>query len=472
MGGIFSKKKGKTEERVQSAPAVVQNWSGGSSPTEAQQPQRPASVQSVASTDKTTPRSFAPAPLDAAALSQTSSHLSAKAAKGGATKAEEKPEPAGEHEWCEIFGEENVVMVQSSTWSERERGLKNLHSLLLADTWDNQEASKVWKACCGLLQKCVRDKVAPVYFSSLEVLKILVRNAACSGVSKEAVRDQMNDIAPALVHRAGNLNSRISQASIETLVLLAGEKPMGMQYISPFVMEPVKRTKNQTTVMSGRLEMLMSLLDRYGLSDKGGGLSARQLLYFTRSALEMPDDKVRNLAVQLIVAVYMANGRQLEMKHFGTLKPALLKMLERKFAEVDAAELGEEGGPGMGCDDADLPPLVGTGASSLPPLDTAFPPMGNVLTASPSKMSRSGSNQKKRVLEERSLNKSRSPPGGKGGPKRINAGRGDIGLDGPGSLMGDIHPVQFTKASMSGNSLSGNFSRDEEAYMMSVLDDL
>jgi hypothetical protein len=154
-----------------------------------------------------------------------------------------------------VLGAENVRMIFSSVWAERERGLRNVHSLIVAGSFGGgdgggggggggvggarvsfggggvvgggggreqyQGAVAAWRCICDVLHTMAKDKVAPVYFAALEAL-----SAAAAALARKAgavsVHDGLDEVIPTLVSRAGNLNGRISASSIEAVVSLLG----------------------------------------------------------------------------------------------------------------------------------------------------------------------------------------------------------------------------------------------------------
>mmetsp|Transcript_8005 Transcript_8005/g.9285 ORF Transcript_8005/g.9285 Transcript_8005/m.9285 type:complete len:542 (+) Transcript_8005:119-1744(+) len=393
MGSVFSKKKKEDDERASSAPARLEVWEGGADPnaggerpTSATQPpaQPPAKQAAPAAPPEAPapapPQAPAPAPAPAAeeaappprpavpsprtpanetgpsshqkAQDQTPNHTQAKSknrleAEGGV------PEGFPVAECAALFGEANVNSLFARAWSDREQGLKAVRTTLMADFDRKEEDYKtIWKYSTAILHRTIRDKVAPVYFASLEVLRTLV-SICTKAMNQEVIHDGLDDLVPALIHRSGNLNPRISQASMSLICFLASELAVGVAYIAPFVLEPVKRMKNQTAALTGRLELISRLLERCGLSDRTG-FSVPKVLGFALPALETPDDKVRQSAVALVLDVYQRCGRTVDEKYLFRLKPALRKMLQRKFAELDEENnnMLNGGGNGFG-----LPPL-------------------------------------------------------------------------------------------------------------------
>lgn len=522
MGSMFSKKKkaGADEEaRTHSAPAAIEQWAGGASPKDGgpaiDSQDRPSTAQELSGGGAGTQLAAAAAAANGPARpanpsprtptqgeslnntfaknadSQVAAHHTAKSrsTKESSSSGQGVPEGAPVTLWNNLFKEHNVKMLFSKVWGERERGLKNIHSLIVSESITKSGAADhttLWRTVCGILQTLIKDKVAPVYFSSLEVLKVLV-NSVAPRVPLEEVHDRLDEIMPALMHRTGNLNVRISQASMEVVVFLAGERSVGLQYVLPYVLEPTKKTKNATSVLAGRLELLQHLLNVFQIQKEGsGGLTVDRVLNFSVPALETPDDKVRSIAVALVVKVYVLNGRFIDERILMQLNPALQKMLHRKFAasneEAAMNSAIESGDLSMVERQDTLPPLSAI-ASSPTKARSALPPIGKRAGG----LSSPSTQRKKRVLEERTLSND------VGGRSFNNSGSMPVGnnasFGGASALsqskslrMADTSEFQGYKgngarttsvkmhSSPSVNSSYGdNFSMDEEAYMESLL---
>jgi len=215
---------------------------------------------------------------------------------------------------------------------------------------------ELWQATINILQTTVRDKVAPVYFTSLEVLRVAVSTCAAH-LAPSCTQNGLDLIVPALLHRSCNLNPRISQGSVATICFLAGEPSVGSEYMVPYVLEPVRSSaKNKNSSITGRLELLMQLMHAVGLAD-ASPLSTSRVLAFVLPALETPDDKVRHAAVSVVLEVYLRNGNTIHEKHLVALKPALRKMLQRKMAEAEIETAGSTGTGSVGV--SALPALEG-----------------------------------------------------------------------------------------------------------------
>merc|ERR1711912_71328 len=95
--------------------------------------------------------------------------------------------------------------------------------------------------------------------------------------------------------------------------------------------------------MGGRLELITHVIDEFGFS-KTSGLSLSSVMGFVRPHLDATDEKVRRAAVEVTVSCYSLKGER-TLKYCSNLKPALMKLLEQRFAEVDSSKGDKKGSP-------------------------------------------------------------------------------------------------------------------------------
>ena len=180
----------------------------------------------------------------------------------------------------------------------------------------------------------IRDKVVPVYFSSLETLKTLF-SALLPDIGNDVAYEAVNRLVPVLMHRVGNLNARIHTGASQTLMFLASERRIGPQVVGPYALAAFKKSRSQSNMYIGRLDLVQQMLKSFSSTQ---GLSVGSVMAFSAAALDSPDDKLRKAAVKVVCEVYrlqrMAGG-DIDDKYLVNLKPAVLKKLQAKFAEID-----------------------------------------------------------------------------------------------------------------------------------------
>ncbi|KAK3272939.1 hypothetical protein CYMTET_18794 [Cymbomonas tetramitiformis] len=234
------------------------------------------------------------------------------------------------------FDEVITGNLESKIWGDREFGLKTIKEKFLSQKYEGVNCNKLWEATCDVLYISLKDKVTPVYFASLKLLQAL---AECCGscLAVSSIHEALDPILPILVHRSGNMNPRITQASQEVIIDLCRKEEIGLEYTVPFTLEPLsmKKSKNQASMYIGRVELLMGLVKEFDL-DTSPSLTAEELLTFSRPAMDSPDEKVRHIAVQLVVEVYRRSGNAIDEHYFDVINPKMVKKLRAKFAEAES----------------------------------------------------------------------------------------------------------------------------------------
>jgi hypothetical protein len=191
---------------------------------------------------------------------------------------------------------------------------------------------------------------------------------------------------PTLVHRCGNLNTRIHESSLQSLLSIAACDGFGCGYIFPFAISELPkrgRDASQAAQMYGRLDLLHNLLSTYHSTKE---LSVNDVLQFSKQGLEMADDKVRQTAIKVIVEVHKiekAAGRNLQLEErLGNLKPALMQMLQKRCEEADNGNEAEGAAPGASSADSRTLPAIG----SMKVLGKALPPIGAAPSFGPGRL--------------------------------------------------------------------------------------
>ena len=193
-----------------------------------------------------------------------------------------------------MFGDSVIKNFLSSDWKDRELSLSSVGRSIGNAKWmQGKEAPAVFTTVTEMLARTLKDKVAPIFHASLELVSTLL-TAMSPLLSQAVLRTGMDSLMPTLVHRCGNLNSRIHEASLQTLLGVASFPSFGCGYVGPFAMTELakkNRDASQVAQMYGRLDLLHSLLVTYRSTDE---LSIDDLMRFSKMGLDMPDEKVGN----------------------------------------------------------------------------------------------------------------------------------------------------------------------------------
>lgn len=99
-------------------------------------------------------------------------------------------------------------------------------------------------------------------------------------------------VVPIIVHRCGNNNARIHEASLQALLSMAARPNYGCSYLGPFALAPLPKKSqgaSQMAQMNGRLSIVCELLTTYRSTS---GLGIESLMSMCKDALDMPEEKV------------------------------------------------------------------------------------------------------------------------------------------------------------------------------------
>jgi len=103
------------------------------------------------------------------------------------------------------------------------------------------------------------------------------------------------------------------------------------------VFSPIINSK-EVSAIRGRLELINHLIDDFGFG-KSSTISMQLVMGFVRPHLDATDEKVRRAAVEVTVNCYKHKGER-TLKYITNVKPALLKLLEARFAELQKPAKG------------------------------------------------------------------------------------------------------------------------------------
>jgi len=317
----------------------------------------------------------------------------------------------------------------------------------MAESGDTNGATPqaFFEAGCYMVMRCVSDRVLPVYKATIELalgLVVSLTESFPTELPKELVMDQLNLLFPAMVPRTAERNARVVEATHRVLLGLAKSPAVGCRGLMAHVLVsvPVKDFSG----IRGRLELLEQMIEEFSFS-KTSGLSLSALMSYVRPHLEAADEKVRMAAVEVTVSCFYHKGDRTQ-QHVANLKPALLKILERRFAEVGTKNNGKgkkKGGVRAGA--RQLPALKGQQGHKQ------GKPLGEIRGTSRQSSSSSGSSAEPgQRMSSRGSQSSRGSIGkgplgplGQGRPGALRAAsRGSLGS--PFSLMGESHSMSMS----------------------------
>ena len=207
---------------------------------------------------------------------------------------------------------------------------------------------------CALLRRGFADRVAPVCFEAFETFRLLLKShppelgdvLARTGESATALRVRAMTsatVTPLLEKMAGEAtgtNRRMQREACHTLLRLARTPELdGLAAIVPRLAEAAGGTPDTPAALRPRLGAIKLLLAEFGFA-KRSGLKLALAMGLAVPALAIADDKTRKAAVEVVVQCHTLAGRKKVEPFLAPVKPAMLKVLHRKFAEADADACG------------------------------------------------------------------------------------------------------------------------------------
>merc|ERR1711988_1483066 len=195
-------------------------------------------------------------------------------------------------------------------------------------------------AGCCVAVVALKDKVMPVFFDGLDLAKVLLGDfAEKHELAKETLSAEVDNVIPIIVAKTSDRNARSIEGTRQAIVFLARHSTVGSQQVFAHILTPINNAK-EVAAIRGRLELIGHIIEEFGLG-KASSLSLSTVMAFVRPHLDATDEKVRRAAVEVTVSCYTLKGDR-TMKYCANLKPALLKLLEQRFAEVDGCKNGKK----------------------------------------------------------------------------------------------------------------------------------
>lgn len=180
----------------------------------------------------------------------------------------------------------------------------------------------------------------PVYFDGLELLKYLCGEFFVEyPESYEVVRNNLEEFLPVIIAKTADRNARSLEGTRQTLVFLARSPCVGTSPIMAHIFSPVQNHK-ELAAIRGRLDLINHVIDEFGFG-KSSTITMQLVMGFVRPHLDATDEKVRRAAVEVTVNCYKHKGDR-TLKYVTNVKPALLKLLQSRFAELDKPTKGRK----------------------------------------------------------------------------------------------------------------------------------
>ncbi|XP_023812046.1 centrosomal protein of 104 kDa isoform X4 [Oryzias latipes] len=238
----------------------------------------------------------------------------------------------------DVYGESLVAEAYSRSWCGREHALLAVHDKLLeaSSAAPKEELSHMIRAAGPLARRALLDKVPPVFYASLKLLRlILVQIIPCVGLGRAEAAHCLQQTFPHLLRRTGDRAGRPRAAAVAFIQEIAVLKEVrSLQMIPAELLKPFTSNVPPRLAQS-RLELLEKLLAELGAES----FAPEAVVRFCRVALEHGAKEVRELAVRIILSLYQQHrGHVLDLlppRDAATPKNFLYKTLFDGFSRID-----------------------------------------------------------------------------------------------------------------------------------------
>jgi len=247
----------------------------------------------------------------------------------------------------DVFGFEIHRGLNAKAWDDRAQALATARAMCEKKQIPATVSNAVFMdACCKLVLVAIQDKVMPVYFDGLELIKYLCGEffVEYPAEASEVVRNNLEEFLPVIIAKTADRNARSLEGTRQTLVFLARCACVGCSPVMAHIFCPVQNHK-ELAAIRGRLDLINHVIDEFGFS-KSSTITMQLVMGFVRPHLDATDEKVRRAAVEVTVNCYKRKGDR-TLKYITNVKPALLKLLQARFAELDKPAKGKKGLPAV-----------------------------------------------------------------------------------------------------------------------------
>lgn len=242
----------------------------------------------------------------------------------------------------DVFGFEIHRALNATAWDDRAQALASARLVCEQRDIPATVAHPVFlDACCKLLVVALQDKVMPVYFDGLELLKYLFGSFFDTfqddSLAQQAVKDNLESLLPIIISKTADRNARSLEGTRQALIFLARCKSVGCSPVMAHLFSPVQNHKERVLIR-GRLDLINHVIDEFGFG-KSTTITMQLVMGFVRPHLDATDEKVRRAAVEVTVNCYKHKGDR-TLKYVTNVKPALMKLLQQRFSEIDRPTKG------------------------------------------------------------------------------------------------------------------------------------
>jgi len=192
-----------------------------------------------------------------------------------------------------VFGEQIVQEFYSKSINlkihgieEISRGIKSQRSM--------QQNQTVYQRFIHMLRHHLKDNVAAVYTKTVEEIM------GCTDkmlIPPEIIKNALDPHKNQIFSKLGNKNARMSQISADFFIWAAKNQSLGIVFVAPTIMSPLKPPIQWTQVLV-RLEIIGRLLHLWGILETI--FEPVAIIQFTFASLDSPKMEVRKMSCEVL----------------------------------------------------------------------------------------------------------------------------------------------------------------------------
>ena len=190
-----------------------------------------------------------------------------------------------------VAGEESVRKYYSKSVDLRTAGIKEIAHAIKAIKPASKAVSG-YEKFCQLLKPCIKENSNGAFVKAVdEIIKLTDKIKPPVDVVRASIELHKQAIFSKLK------NKKVSQTAVEFFRWAAGNSALGVQFVAPIVMAPLKQPIQWTAVLP-RLEIIQYLIETYGPID--GCFEIPQIISFVMLPLDSPKPEVRKEAMNVL----------------------------------------------------------------------------------------------------------------------------------------------------------------------------
>lgn len=203
-----------------------------------------------------------------------------------------------------IAGEEPVQQFYSKNTDLRQNGIRAISQAIRKMRGGG--VVQAYEKFLTMLRPCVRDNSQGVFVKSVdEIMKLTDKIKP----PPDVVRSSIEAHKHAIFAKLGN--KRMKQPAVEFFTWAAGNSALGVPFVAPVVMTPLKQPVQWAAVIP-RLDIIQTLIQTYGPVD--GFLEINQIITFVMLLLDAPKADVRQKAMSVLEMLNELGSKQQVIK--------------------------------------------------------------------------------------------------------------------------------------------------------------